>query len=77
MENLENELIQIHQEGIRSEAMLKQALKQSGMINPPMFRRAIPVLGDALIRVGTRLKQRSYTRLSADESTVPSFLIML
>jgi hypothetical protein len=77
MENLENELIQIHQEGIRSEAMLRQALKQSGMINPPVFRRAIPVLGEALIRVGTRLKQPSYTRLSADESTVPSFLIML
>jgi hypothetical protein len=77
MENLENELIQIHQEGIRSEALLRQALKQSGMINPPVFRRAIPVLGEALIRVGTRLKQPSYTRLSADESTVPSFLIML
>ena len=77
MENLENEIIQIHQEGIRSEAMLKQALKQSGMNNPPMFQRAIPVLGEALIRVGTRLKQRSYTRLSADETTVPSFLIML
>jgi hypothetical protein len=77
MENLEDELIHIHQEGIRGEAMLRQALKQSGMINPPMFRRAIPALGEALIRVGTRLKERPYTRLSADESTVPSFLIML
>jgi hypothetical protein len=77
METLENEIIQIHQEGIRREAMLWQALKQSGMINPPIFRRIVPVLGEALIRVGTRLKQRSYTRLSADETTVPSFLIML
>ena len=77
MENLENELIQIHQESIRCASMLKQAFKQSGMINPPMFRRAIPMLGEALIRIGTRLKQRSYTRLSADETTVPTFLIML
>jgi hypothetical protein len=77
METLENELIQIHQEGIRSEAMLRQALKQSGMINPPMFRRAVPMLGEALIRIGTSLKQRSYPGLAVDESTVPTFLIML
>jgi len=77
MENLENELILIHQESIRSASMLRHALKQSGMINPSLFHRAIPMLGEALIRVGTRLKQRSYTRLSTDESTVPSFLVML
>jgi hypothetical protein len=77
METLENELILIHQEGIRNDAMLRQALKQSGMINPPIFRHAISALGEALIRVGTRLKEQPYTRLSADESTVPSFLIAL
>ena len=77
MENLGNELILIHQESIRSASMLRHAFTQSGMINPPLFRRAIPMLGEALIRVGTRLKQRSYTRLSTDESTVPSFLVML
>ena len=77
MENLGNELILIHQESIRSASMLRHAFKQSGMINPPLFRRAIPMLGEALIRVGTRLKQRSYTRLSTDESTVPTFLVML
>ena len=77
MENLGNELILIHQESIRSASMLRHAFKQSGMINPPLFRRAIPMLGEALIRVGTMLKQRSYTRLSTDESTVPTFLIML
>jgi len=77
MENLGNELILIHQESIRSASMLRHAFRQSGMINPPLFRSAIPMLGEALIRVGTRLKQRSYTRLSTDESTVPSFLVML
>ena len=77
MENLGNELILIHQESIRNASMLRLAFKQSGMINPPLFRRAISMLGEALIRVGTRLKQRSYTRLSTDESTVPSFLVML
>ena len=77
MENLGNELILIHQESIRSASMLRHAFKQSGMINPPLFRRAIPMLGEALIRVGTRLKQRSCTRLSTEESTVPTFLVML
>jgi hypothetical protein len=47
------------------------------MINAPIFRHAISALGEALIRVGTRLKEQPYTRLSADESTVPSFLIAL
>ena len=77
MENLDNELIQIHQESIRSASTLKHDIKQSGMINPPMFCRAISMLGEALIRIGTRLKQRSYTRLSADETTVPTFLVKL
>jgi hypothetical protein len=77
MENLDNELIQIHQESIRSASMVRQALKQSGMTNPPMYQHIIPMLGEALIRIGTRLKQRSYTRLSPDETTVPTFLIML
>ena len=77
MENLGNELIQIHQEGIRREAMLMHALRHSGISNPPMFHRALSGLGEALIRIGTGLKERSYPRLNADEATVPSFLIML
>jgi hypothetical protein len=77
MNSLENEMICIHQEAIAREAMLRQALQQSGMIKPPVYKRVLPVFGDALIRLGTSLKERSYPRLNADEAAVPSFLIML
>ena len=77
MENLGNELIQIHQEDILHEAVLKQTLRQPGKRNAAIFWRALSGLGEALIRIGTRLKERSNPRLTADEASVPSFLIML
>jgi hypothetical protein len=77
MDNPESEFVQIHQEGIRSEAIIRQALRQSGLTNPSMVDRIITWLGDALIRAGTSLKQRSFTRLTAEEASAPTFLIML
>jgi len=77
MDNIVNDAIQIHQESIRRESGLQQALKQSGMVDPALIERAIPALGDALIRVGTRLKDHSFHKLTAEEATVPTFLIML
>ena len=77
MENLENELINIHQETIRREAFIRQMLRHSGMSNPPLMDRASISLGDLLIRIGTRLKERPYTRLTTEEASVPAFLIML
>jgi hypothetical protein len=77
MDNLENREIQIHQEFIRREASIRLALKQSGLINPPLFSRALPNLGETLIRIGTRLKERSYHQLTSEEATAPTFLIML
>jgi hypothetical protein len=77
MVNLENELIQLHQEVIRRETSLRQALRQSGMVNPTLIDRAVPALGETLIRVGTRLKEHSYHQLASKEASVPTFLIML
>jgi len=77
MVNLENETIRIHQEVIRREAIISKALRQSGLVNPPLIDRGLTLLGDSLIRMGTRLKERAYTRLTADEASVPTFLIML
>lgn len=77
MDNLENDAVQIHQELIRRESSLRQALKQSGMVDPAWIDRALPALGEALIRVGTRLKEHSIHKLSSEEATVPTFLIML
>jgi hypothetical protein len=77
MVNLENEAIQIHQEVIRRETSLQQALRQSGMVNPTLFDRALPAFGETLIRVGTRLKEHTYHQLTSEEASVPTFLIML
>jgi hypothetical protein len=77
MDNLENEFIHIHQEVIRREVETSQALRQSGMVNPHLSDRGLTLLGDALIRIGTRLKDRTYTRLNAEEASAPTFLIML
>lgn len=77
MDNLESDAIQIHQESIRRETNLWQALKQSGMVNPALIDRALPALGETLIRLGTRLKEHSYHKLTSEEATAPTFLIML
>ncbi len=77
MENLPDDTIYIHQESIRREVMDQRALRQSGLHNPPSLNRALTSLGDLLIRVGTRLKYRTYTRLTTEEASTPSFLIML
>jgi hypothetical protein len=77
MDNLESEFVQIHQEGIRHEASIRQALKQSGLIEPHIIDRAFTLLGDTLIHMGTRLKEHAYTKITAEEASVPSFLIML
>jgi hypothetical protein len=77
MDELESEFVQIHQERIRREANTRQALRQSGMIKPSIIDRGFTLLGDALIRMGTRLKLHAYTRIIAEEAAVPTFLIML
>jgi hypothetical protein len=77
MDNLESEFVQIHQEQIRCEANVRQALRQSGMIKPHLLDRGYTLLGDTFIRMGIRLKEHAYTRVTAEEATVPTFLIML
>jgi hypothetical protein len=77
MVSQENETIQIHQEVIRREASLRQAFRQSGLVNPALIDRASTALGETLIRIGTRLKDHSYPRLTAEDASVPTFLIML
>jgi|APFre7841882724_1041349.scaffolds.fasta_scaffold190846_1 hypothetical protein len=77
MDNLESEFVQMQQERIRREAKIRQALMQSGMIKPHIIDRGFTLLGDTLIHMGTRLKRHAYTRITAAEATVPTFLIML
>ncbi len=77
MELRENEMINIHQEFIHREASLHLALKQSGLIEPPLVKRFLPALGDAMCRIGTRLKEGSGHKLSAEEASAPTYMIML
>jgi hypothetical protein len=77
MKNLENEFINIHQETIQREAHLRQLIKQSETPELPLSDRLAASLGDWLIRVGTRLRDRTYNRLTTEEASAPSFLIML
>ena len=77
MDNQENDTIRIHQESIRRETSLRHALKQSGIANSALIDRALPALGETLIRVGTRLKEHSDHKLTAEEASLPTFLIML
>jgi hypothetical protein len=77
MDNLYNDEILIHQEFIRREASIRLALKQSGLNDPPLLNRALPTLGETLIRIGHRLMEHSYHPLTSEEATAPTFLIML
>ncbi len=78
MFDLENvETIRIHQENLRHQAYLSQALWQAGLSSPALVDRALPMLGDTLIQVGLKLKKRASIRLATEQASVPTFLIML
>lgn len=42
-----------------------------------LIDRALPVIGEKLIRMGNRMKQHSRARLTADGAQTPTFMIML
>jgi hypothetical protein len=77
MDILNNDSILIHQELIHRETSLHLALKQSGLANPHFAARMLPVLGDALCRIGTKLKEHSYRKLTSEEASAPTYMIML
>ena len=77
MHLLINDTIQIHDEHMLREASLRLALKQSGLVEPPLMERTLSTLGETLIRLGTKLKEHSYKKLTSDEASAPTFLIML
>ena len=77
MELLNNDTIKLHDESMLREASLHLALKQSGLANPALLDRALAALGETLIRVGNQLKEHAYQKMTADEASAPTFLIML
>jgi hypothetical protein len=42
-----------------------------------LMDRILPAIGESLIRVGNKLKQRSHARLTAEHAQTPTFMIML
>jgi len=77
MDLLRNETIQIHDEFMLREASLRLALKQSGLVEPQLMERVLSKLGESLIQLGTRLKEHSYRKMTSEEASAPTFLIML
>lgn len=77
MDLLKNDTIHIHDEFMLREASLRLALKQSGLVEPPLIERALSSLGEMLIRLGTNIKEHSYHKLTSEEASAPTFLIML
>jgi hypothetical protein len=70
MENLDNE----HENPTLE---TPQADAEQAPRNTPLIDRASTSLGDMLIRVGTRLKERAHSKLTTEEGSPPSFIIML
>ncbi len=77
MDNRNNDIVSIHQEFIRREASLQLALRQSALSDPTLRERVFTAVGDLLCRAGTTLKHQSRRRLTAEEASAPTFLIML
>lgn len=77
MEYLEHELNNIHFENLRRETESGHLFKRVGLTGPSLVERAIPSFGDLLIRTGTKIKSHSTPRLTSEEASAPSFLIML
>ena len=77
MDYLERELNSIHFENLCREAESRQFIKRAGLAGPSLVERAIPSFGDMLIRAGMMIKAHSTRRLTSEEASAPSFLIML
>jgi len=77
MEYLEHELNNIHFENLRREAESGHLLKRAGLTGPSLVELAIPGIGDMLIRAGMKIRSHSTRRLTSEEASAPSFLIML
>lgn len=54
-----------------------QAFTHAVQFRPSFMDRLLPVLGQAMINIGLKLKDRPRTRLTTEEVQTPNFLIML
>lgn len=77
MDNLGIEYILIHQEFMRREASISRAIRQAVPPRPNLADRMTTSLGNMLISLGTRMKERTSSRLTTEGASAPSFLIML
>jgi hypothetical protein len=67
MEYLERDLNNIHFENLRREAESGRFLKRAGLTSPSLVERAIPGIGDMLIRAGMEIKSHSTRRLTSEQ----------
>ncbi|MGE5122878.1 MAG: hypothetical protein ACM3H7_00050 [Acidobacteriaceae bacterium] len=71
------EMIKMKQRNVQRGYDWTQAFVKPEPVRLSLIDRVLPVIGDSLIRVGNKMKQRSHSRLTADHAQTPNFLIML
>jgi hypothetical protein len=54
-----------------------QASMRPVHFKPSLMDRFLPSLGEAMITVGLKLKERPHTKLNTEQANSPNFLIML
>ncbi len=54
-----------------------QSLSKPVRVRPSLMDRVLPAVGNTMIRVGLKLKDRPHTRLANEQAHSPNFLIML
>ncbi len=70
-------LIMADNKKTQSESQEDQFLSKPVRVRPSLVDRVLPAVGDVMIRVGSKLKDRPHTRLSNEQAHSPNFLIML
>jgi hypothetical protein len=56
---------------------LESSYTKSVQFKPNLLDRVLPVLGQAMITAGLKLKYRQHFRLTTQDANTPHFLIML
>lgn len=77
MDNLTNSILQIDYEIIRREGGVREPCEPATIVKPTLLDRTMTALGEALIHLGSELKEHSHHRSVAEQDAEPNFMIML
>lgn len=77
MDNLTNSILQIDYEIINREGGVGETCEPSRIVKPTLLDRTMTALGEALIRLGSGLKEHSHHHFTAEQDAESNFMIML